>query len=157
MGLSRDSLRILARQTSGATREALEAIAGEGKGSGNPVYQHKRGEMTSTERRYEDQFLKPLLQVGMLKSYSYEGERIHLAARSFYTPDFVSIDRDGVKTYHECKGSGPVREASAVRFKWAVTLNPDCRFVWARERRAKDGGGFKVETIEPRTRRGEER
>ena len=156
MGLSRDGLRILARQTSGATRAALEAIVGGEKGSRKPVYQHKRGEMTGTERRYEDAHLKPLLQVGILKSYSYEGERIHLAKRAFYTPDFMSIDKDGVKSFHECKGSGPVREASVVRFKWAATLNPDCRFIWARERRKKDGGGFDVRVIEPREKPGEE-
>ena len=108
------------------------------------VYQHRRGEMTGTELRYEETYLQPALQAGLIANYAYEGEVIKLGHNAKYTPDFVSIDADGVKTFHECKGSGPVREASAVRFKWAVTLNPDCRFIWARERKKKDGGGFVV-------------
>ena len=128
----------------GITQNEYDVLMGNAKNKRKAVYQHKRGEMTGSERRYEDVYLKPALVAGMIRGYVYEGETLILAKRTAYTPDFVVLRNDGTKEYHEIKGSGPVREASRVRFKIAAKYHPDCLFVWARERRKKDGGGFAV-------------
>jgi hypothetical protein len=109
------------------------------------VYQHKKGEMTGTERRYEEYYLTPRLVVGEIAAYLYEGEPIKLAKRSTYCPDFTVYNLDGSREYHEVKGAGPVIQNSRTKWKIAAHYNPDCRFVWAREQK---GGGFKIEVYQ---------
>ncbi len=164
MGLSRNDLKIAAMHASGATRAALESIAGgeTGKASdGSTAKQlangrraHKRGDVSGAEARYFDAHLAASVIFGELTEVLHESERFNLGHGASYSPDWNALRSDGVKEHHEVKGKGPPDRDrdSRNRWKWAATLNPDDRWIYAKE---QAGGGFKVETIEPRTRRGE--
>ena len=139
MGVSEFDLEILKGNVRGLAAEKPKARA---------VYRHKRGEMTGTEKRYEAVYLTPRVILGELETCRYESVTLRLAKNTRYTPDFAAMRPDGTREYHEVKGSGPVREASRVRFKIAAAMYPDAVFIWARERRKKDGGGFSVEVYQ---------
>jgi hypothetical protein len=156
MGLSKNEVRILALHTSGATRAALEAIAGGGQGNGetserqlrNGRHAHKRGQVSGSEQRYYDAYLWPRLLIGELVEVTHENERISLGHNAAYSPDWVCTLADGSVEYHEVKGSGPADRDrdTRTRWKWAASLNPLSRFVWAKEIDRK--GTFKVEVYE---------
>ena len=167
MGFSRNELKIAALHASGATRTALEAIAGGEKGGkdgdgstekqlANGRRQHVRGQVSGAEQRYFDACLAPRIQIGEVVKCEHEDVRFKLGHGASYTPDWNALCADWCVEHHEVKGTEPADRDrdSRNRWKWAATLNPDDRWIYAKE---QAGGGFKVETIEPRTRRGEER
>jgi hypothetical protein len=83
-----------------------------------------------TERAYGG-ILAGLKEQGTIIAYQYEIETLYLAPDCRYTPDYKVLAADGVIEYHEVKGR-QIWEDSKIKFKWARTAFPHCRFVWAK-------------------------
>jgi hypothetical protein len=96
--------------------------------------------MNGTERRYA-RFLELRRTAGEVLWYGYEPIRIKLAPRTWYTPDFVLLMRDGSIEIHEVKGFW--RDDARVKFKVAATMLPFATFRAVR----RDGDGWDVETL----------
>lgn len=120
--------------------------ATSGQESGKKV--HARGEPNQTERRYRDEFLIPRILSGEIVECVFEGACIILKPgrlakdRCTYAPDFWVRTADGRYEAHEIKGAH-VFEDSRIKLKWAVTVLPLVRFVWAQWR----GGAWKISTV----------
>lgn len=110
------------------------------------------GTMTATEKRYSE-VLEGMRLSGEIDRWDFEPERLVLADRTQFTPDFRVILNDGSVVMVEVKPAGwehiPNQDMSNVKVKVAAQLHPYI-FWRAVERRKKDGGGFEVETVEPR-------
>lgn len=85
--------------------------------------------MNQTEMTMRDA-LHHLANRGMIAGYTYEPDKLKLAYRCTYTPDFKITMHNGSVVYIETKG-GHVWDDAIVKFKVAGVLNPDRWFVWA--------------------------
>ena len=83
-------------------------------------------EMNKTESRFADQ-LSMLKHTGSLSWYEYEAIKLKLAPKTFYTPDFVAVDKTGQVIVYEVKG-GFIRDDAIVKLKIAARLFPMFRF-----------------------------
>lgn len=63
-----------------------------------------QGAQNKTEAAYEDRVLKPALLAGDIAWYRFEGVKLRLADKTFYTPDFAVMRRNGEIEIHEVKG-----------------------------------------------------
>lgn len=84
------------------------------------------------EARYALEILEAQVAQGKIEKWFFESVRLRLAPKTFYTPDFMVIDRDGTVTFKEVKGF--LREDAAVKFKWARESFPYFKFeMWGRK------------------------
>lgn len=80
------------------------------------------GEMNSLEKRYS-LHLESRRLAGEIDGWSYEAEKLRLADRTFYSPDFRVVLPAGEIEFHETKG-GLMLEAANVKLKVAAALHP---------------------------------
>jgi hypothetical protein len=79
--------------------------------------------MNETEKRYENQVLRPLFFTKDIIYYEFEGVTFNLAGKEKkkngceYTPDFFIIKPTGIEI-HEIKGAHKW-EDSVIKYKWA--------------------------------------
>lgn len=75
--------------------------------SANRFAKYKRrapGERNKTEAAYE-QYLSLLHKAGEVEGFLFEGIKLKLADKTFYTPDFLVYAKDGVVELHDVKGT----------------------------------------------------
>lgn len=63
----------------------------------------KPGQMNKRERAYEIH-LEAERKAGRVLWFLFEGIKLRLAEKTFYTPDFVVMTADGLIEFHEVKG-----------------------------------------------------
>jgi len=91
------------------------------------------GTMNKTEEAY-GQRLELLKRAGEIRDYKFEGIKLRLAARTFYTPDFVVVTDDQIEM-HEVKGFW--EDDARVKIKVAAEIHP--WFVFVAVKKVKDG------------------
>lgn len=110
------------------------------------------GEMTQCEKRYSE-VLEIMRLDGKIQEWAFEPERLVLARKTSYTPDFRVVLITGEVVFVEVKPHGYQKFANqdkgAAKLKIAAELHPYI-FWRAVERLKSAGGGFEVETIEGR-------
>lgn len=104
----------------------------------------KTGERNKTERAYED-YLGARQRVGDVLWFRFEGVKLRLADNTFYTPDFAVMLASGQMEMHEVKGFWA--DDARVKIKVAAELYP-FRFLAAKPKSKKDGGGWQIEVFE---------
>ena len=104
----------------------------------------KTGERNKTEQAYED-YLGARQRVGDVLWFRFEGVKLRLADNTFYTPDFAVMLASGQMEMHEVKGFWA--DDARVKIKVAAELYP-FRFLAARPKPKKDGGGWQIEVFE---------
>ncbi len=85
----------------------------------------KKGVMNRTEAQYGD-FLEMQKMSGQVLDYRFEGLKLRLADKTFYTPDFFVIYPDRFE-FHEVKG-GFIRDDANVKLKVAAAMYPWMKF-----------------------------
>jgi hypothetical protein len=83
--------------------------------------QARDGSMNKTEAAYS-QHLEALKQAGMIARWDFEPEKLRLADRTFFTPDFRVILADGTIQFHEVKGHW--EDDARVKIKVAAEMHP---------------------------------
>lgn len=101
----------------------------------------KAGVMNGTEQAYAAH-LEARKHEGAVKWYKFEGMKFRLADGTFYTPDFIVLDRNGFMEAHEVKGFWT--DDARVKIKVAADLYPVSFIAIKRLPKAK-GGGWEVE------------
>lgn len=84
----------------------------------------KPSRMNKTEALYAN-YLEIKKKAGEVLYYRYESVKLRLADNTFYTPDFLVINKEGYIEFHEVKGY--LRDDAAVKFKVAAD-----QYDWAR-------------------------
>lgn len=82
------------------------------------------GQMNRTEEAYMKR-LKVLQDIGEIVTFRFEGVKLRLAARTFYTPDFFVVTDKQIEL-HEVKGHW--EEDARVKIKVAAELYPEFAF-----------------------------
>ena len=100
------------------------------------------GAMNKTESEYAS-YLELLKRSGEIIEYGFEAIKIRLATKTFYTPDFFVVTKDGAMELHEVKGFW--EDDARVKIKVAAEQNWWFRFVAVTKNPKKSGGGWKVE------------
>lgn len=95
------------------------------------------GQMNKTESAYA-QHLELRRHAGEVLWFKFEGIKLRLADRTWYTPDFIVLPRSGVLEVHETKGF--MREDANVKIKCAAAIYP-FKFIVVRRR----NGGWEFE------------
>ena len=109
----------------------------------------KRGKMNRTETKYSDELTARKL-AGEIVQFWFEPFSLRLTSNvegsktkpARYTPDFMVLYPDGLTEIVDVKGTGPDDIAGDVRMKAAAELFPLWRFIKAKQRKVRDGGGF---------------
>ena len=99
---------------------------------------HKPGDekgMNKTEKAYAAH-LGMLKLAGEIIDYKFEGVKLKLAPRTFYTPDFLVVTCERFE-FHEVKGF--LRDDAAVKFRTATELYPWFRWLMVRRGKKKNG------------------
>lgn len=78
------------------------------------------------ETRYETEILKPRLYTNQVLSYQFEGLKLRLAKKTFYTPDYVVVTPVCIEL-HEVKGFW--EDDARVKIKVAAAQFPYFKFV----------------------------
>lgn len=104
----------------------------------------KTGQMNKTEEAYS-RYLDLLKQAGEILWFKFEGVKLRLADNTFYTPDFTVMGANGLMEMHEVKGFW--QDDARVKIKVAADLYP-FRFIAAKPKAKKAGGGWEVEAFE---------
>jgi hypothetical protein len=99
----------------------------------------KTGEMNKTEAAY-DAHLWRLHAAGEVLWHKFEGVKLRLADKTFYTCDFAVLKSDCVLEMHECKGF--MLEDANVKLKVAASMYP-FRFVLVK----KTKGGWNIRPL----------
>ena len=97
------------------------------------------GTMNRTEAAY-DLVLKQRLMAGEIQWYRFEGVKLRLADKTFYTADFFVMVADGQLEVHEVKGVWT--DDARVKTKVAASMYP---FRFLGIRRGKRNAGWEVE------------
>lgn len=97
--------------------------------------------MNNTERAYSE-LLAVRRAAGEVAWFAYEGLKLRLADKTFYTPDFFVMLTDGTLEAHEVKGHW--EDDARVKIKVAAEMYP-FRFVAAKPKTKRDGGGWSFE------------
>lgn len=83
------------------------------------------GKMNQTEQAYADH-LRLLMLAGEILSYEFEPLKLKLADKTFYTPDFMVVGKDGLIELHEVKGfwedDARVKIKVAAKQHWMFTF-----------------------------------
>ncbi|MGP1363603.1 DUF1064 domain-containing protein [Neisseria sicca] len=103
----------------------------------------KTGEMNKTEAAYAE-YLEQQKQQGVILWYRFEGVKLRLADKTFYTPDFAVMTANGTMEMHEVKGFW--QDDARVKIKVAAESYP-FRFVAVKAKCKKDGGGWSFEVF----------
>lgn len=101
----------------------------------------KTGQLNKTEAEYQQE-LELRKSAGEIAWYRFEGLKLRLADKTFYTPDFAVMLSTGELECHEVKGFW--QDDARVKIKVAAEQYP-FRFIALRKRAKKHGGGFAVE------------
>ncbi len=101
----------------------------------------KANQMNNTEAEYS-QYLRVLQQAGDILWFRFEGIKLRLADKTFYTPDFFVLRSSFELEAHEVKGF--MTDDAAVKIKVAAEMYP-FRFVLVRKNAKKDGGRWKFQ------------
>lgn len=104
----------------------------------------KAGTMNKTEAAYA-RLLETMKAEGKVAWYKFEGMKLRLADKTFYTPDFAVMNADGVMEMHEVKGFW--RDDARAKIKIAADMYP-FRFIAVRMQSKKNGGGWDREVFE---------
>ncbi len=104
----------------------------------------KTGQRNKTESAYET-FLEARRRVGDVLWFKFEGVKLRLADNTFYTPDYAVMLANGQMEMHEVKGFW--QDDARAKIKIAAEIYP-FRFLAARPKAKKDGGGWDVEVFE---------
>lgn len=104
----------------------------------------KTGERNKTEQAYED-YLTLLQRAGKVVWFKFEGVKLRLADNTFYTPDYAVMLDSGQMEMHEVKGFW--QDDARAKIKIAAELYP-FRFLAAKPKSKKDGGGWEIEVFE---------
>lgn len=99
------------------------------------------GSMNKTETAYAEHLAAELAR-GIIASWAFQPEKLRLADRTFYEPDFRVIALDGSVEWHEVKGHW--EDDARVKIKVAAELHP-YRFIAVTARAKKNGGGWERE------------
>lgn len=81
----------------------------------------KSGQMNKTEAAYAD-YLEGLKRCGAILWYRFEGIKLRLADKTFYSPDFAVLNRDLQMEIHEVKGF--MVDDANVKIKVAAEMYP---------------------------------
>lgn len=98
----------------------------------------KTGQRNKTEQAYEDH-LERRRMVGDILWYRFEGLKLRLADKTFYTPDFAVLAGDGYLECHEVKGFWT--DDARVKIKVAAEQYP-FRFIAFKAVAKNRGGGW---------------
>lgn len=101
----------------------------------------KTGQMNKTESEY-CQLLELRKRAGEVVWYRFEGVKLRLADKTFYTPDFAVMLNTGEMEMHEVKGFWA--DDARVKIKVAAEQYP-FRFIAVKPKAKKAGGGWEVE------------
>ncbi len=101
-----------------------------------------QGERNRTEAAYE-RFLQEQQMVGLILWFQFEGMKFRLADKTFYTPDFIVQTNSGHLEAHEVKGFW--QDDARVKIKVAADRFKPFKFIAAKPRAKKDGGGWQIE------------
>lgn len=101
--------------------------------------QSKRDEMNKTEAAYAER-LELQRRGGIIADWAFQPEKLRLADRTFYTPDFRVINVDATVEFHEVKGHW--EDDARVKIKVAAAQHP-YRFVAVTK--IRNGNGWEVE------------
>ncbi|WP_321946545.1 hypothetical protein [Paraburkholderia sp. J10-1] len=116
---------------------AIAALSGrakvEPKASMQALGRLGGGVMNKTEGAYADH-LMALQSMGSVLWFRFEGLKLRLADKTFYTPDFAVIVASGAMEFHEVKGH--MTDDAAVKIKTAARQYP---FVFKLVRKGKGG------------------
>lgn len=99
---------------------------------------HQVGRMNKTEAKYYAHLLQRQA-VGEILAILYEGIKLKIADKTFYTPDFVVVTPHGVEL-HEVKGFWE----DDARVKWKATAEAFWWFTFKAVTKGK--GGWTIET-----------
>lgn len=86
---------------------------------------HTPGKMNGLESRYAA-YLEVLKRADLILEYEFEGMKLRLADKTFYTPDFMVLAQDSVVEFHETKGFW--MDDARVKIKVAAEKFPYFRF-----------------------------
>lgn len=86
--------------------------------------------MNKTEAAYAS-MLEMKERAGEIQGYVYEKVKLRLASNTYYTPDFMVLDKEGYIEFHEVKGR--LRDDALVKFKVAAEQFPWARWVMVRK------------------------
>lgn len=92
------------------------------------------GEMNKTEAAYA-MHLEAQRRLGLIEWFNYEGIKLKLADKTFYTPDFAVMMPDGMIELHDVKGTTRDKvtkaskpfvhdDGSTIKIKIAASLYP---------------------------------
>lgn len=104
----------------------------------------KPGQRNKTEAAYEN-LLEARRHVGDVAWFKFEGVKLRLADNTFYTPDYAVMLANGQLEMHEVKGFW--MDDARAKIKIAADIYP-FRFLAARPKPKKDGGGWDIEVFE---------
>ena len=104
----------------------------------------KTGQRNKTEQSYEN-MLESMRTSGEVLWYKFEGLKLRLADNTFYTPDFFVMMASGQLEAHEVKGHW--QDDARAKIKIAADMYP-FRFVAAKPKAKKNGGGWDIEVFE---------
>jgi hypothetical protein len=93
------------------------------------------------ESAYAAEVLDPLLLTGEIIWYGFEAEKLRLAGKTYYTPDFVVLTKELRKEFVEVKGF--VRDDAIAKLKIAAEQFP-FRFQMVRKKSVSEGGGWET-------------
>lgn len=99
------------------------------------------GQMNKTEAEYA-QALDQRKHAGEVAWFRFEGLKLRLADKTFYTPDFAVMLSDGFMECHEVKGHW--KDDARAKIKVAADQYP-FRFIAVTKEAKCRGGGWKVE------------
>lgn len=100
------------------------------------------GVMNKTEEAYAAH-LEQLKQAGQVLWYKFEGIKLRLANKTFYTVDFFVMPGSRELEAHEVKGFWT--DDARVKIKVAADMYPVFKFVAIKKAAKSDGGGWSVE------------
>ena len=103
----------------------------------------KQGQMNKTEKEYSER-LKLLKYLGEILWFKFEGIKLRLADKTFYSPDFVVMMESGEMQIHEVKGY--MMDDANVKIKVAAEMYP-FRFFIIRKNKKKNGGDWDIKEV----------
>lgn len=104
------------------------------------------GQMNKTEQDYADKLTRENWR------FRFEALKLRLADNTYFTPDFVVYDPDGLIEFHEVKaemsnGKLLIEDDAAVKIKVAAEMYPEFKFVLCSKATKKNGGGWTMKEV----------
>lgn len=104
------------------------------------------GQLNGLERAYAERL------TGLGVRHRFEAVKLRLADRTYYTPDFVVYDEQGLIEFHEVKaetGAGKplIEDDAAVKIKVAAEQFPEFRFLLCSRASKKRGGEWTISEV----------